>query len=123
MNYLKGLFGMPELTVHNIIYISIIILLFIVALFLMLKDIFSKTMSNRGILSFRIGGVIAMLIMIPTIGKEAPIDTWLFGALLGAFIGATLFSVTSKKKDAIFIIIYGVIGIIIGIVCEKFMLL
>jgi len=121
MNYLKDLFGIPDLSVNIIIYVSIIILLFITALTFMLKDLLGKTMSKNGVLSFRIGVIVIMLIMIPLFGKNISLDSWLFGTLFGAFIGATLFSTTMKKKDAIFILIYGTIGTIIAISCEKFL--
>jgi len=87
MNYLRNVLGMPNLTTNNVIYIAIIILLFAIAIIFMLKDILSKKMSKNGTLSFRLVVISLMLIMIPTIGKEVPIELWLFGAGLGAFIG------------------------------------
>ena len=113
---------MLDLTTNKIIYIAIVIILFIIPVVLMIRELVSNKMTKNGILSFRLAVIPAMLIMIPQIGKEAPIDLWLFGASLGAFIGATFFSVTNKKKDLIFILIYGVIGIIIAFACEEFQL-
>lgn len=122
MDYLRELLGMPSLTVNVAVYYSITILLIIISVFFILRGIVTSTMDKYGSLSFYIMVVPLMLIFIPQFGKEVPIDLWLFGAALGTFIGLTFFSTTFKKKNAIFILIYGVIGIVIALVCEKFIL-
>ena len=104
-----------------IVYVSIIVLLSIVTIVLMVKELVSKKMSNNGKFIFYLLVVPIMLVMIPMFGKEVPIDLWMFGGMLGTFVGATFFSTSFKMKDAKFIPIYGVLGIVIGFACDYFL--
>ena len=109
-----------DLADNLIVYVAIIVLLSLTAIVLMVRELVIKRMSDQGKYSFYILVVPIMLVMIPQFGKGVSMDLWMFGGLLGTFVGATFFSTSFKLKDAKFIPIYGILGVIIGFACNYF---
>ena len=116
-----------KITAGSVVYIFIyfattVVLLIAGAVFLIKTSISDNlspdfTPTNKGLIPMIV--IPMMLLFIPLMGRWYS-EMWIFGALLGAFIGLVLGKLpkfTTPKKIRKSIYIYTIIGIIIALIC------
>jgi hypothetical protein len=124
MDYFRYLLGMPDLNKYELIFKIIMISLFaffgLVFILNHLKLIpsFGKISS----LSFYFLGIAMMMLFIPSFHTDIPFDPWLFGAMLGTFVGAAFSTFDFTRKEFYLnTIIFLIAGIGIGIYTTKYL--
>ena len=124
MDYFRNILGIPNSNNYELIFKLVMISLFaffgLVIILNRLKLIpkFGKIHS----LSFYFLVIAMMMLFIPSFHTYIPFDTWLFGAMLGTFVGAAFSNFEFKKKVFYLkIIIFSIAGIGIGIYTAKYL--
>ncbi len=124
MDYFTNLLGMADLNEYELIFKIIMISLFVLfGLIVILNGLkFILNLGKLFSLSFYFLVTAMLMLFIPLFHTEMLFDTWLFGAMLGAFVGAAFTAFDFKKKEFYFkTIIFSIIGIGIGIYTAKYL--
>ena len=124
MDYFKYLLGMPDLNEYELIFKLVMISLYALFGLIIILNRF-KLIPNFGkvsSLSFYFLLTAMLMLFISLFHTKVPFDTWLFGAMLGAFMGASFSGFELNKKEFYFkILIFSIAGIGIGIYTSKYL--
>ena len=124
MNYFRDLLGMPNLNEYELVFKLVMVVLFaFFGLIIILNRLrFIPSFGKIHSLSFYFLVIAMLMLFIPSFHTNIPFDTWLFGAMLGAFVGAAFSSFEFKKKEFYLkILIFSIAGIGIGIYTAKYL--
>ncbi len=123
MEYFRSLLRMPDLNEYELIFKLVMISLFAIFGFIIILNRLKliPTFGKIHSLSFYCLVIAMLMLFISSFHTKIPFDTWLFGAMLGAFVGAAFSSFEFKKKEFYFkIIFFSIVGIGIGIYTAKY---